>query len=129
MAQVFIIHADEDKDFAKDLADRLARAGIEVWFPADQILPGDNWAKKMGAALDRSNALVVVVSPASAESRWVRQTISYALGTPRYRDRVIPVVVKPTKGMPWFLGQLKPMRASKDRSRLSRQIVRKLQTA
>ena len=48
--QVFISHAAKDRELATRLALQLAQAGFAVWYAAEDIAPGDNWAKKMGKA-------------------------------------------------------------------------------
>jgi hypothetical protein len=59
--QVFISHSSKDKPIARQLAHRLSEAGLKVWFPEDEILPGDNWAKKVGQALEESDLMVVLI--------------------------------------------------------------------
>ncbi len=53
---------------ARQLAHRLSDAGLKVWIPEDEILPGDNWAKKVGQALEESDLMVVLVTPQAFES-------------------------------------------------------------
>jgi TIR domain len=50
--RVFLSHAQKDSALARRLAGRLTRAGFTVWIPGEEITAGDNWAKKMGKALD-----------------------------------------------------------------------------
>lgn len=124
--KVYLSHAEEDRDFARDLASRLEGEGIDVWFAANEILPGENVALIVGRALQNSDAMVVLVSPAAARSEWVRNEISFAIGSPRYKDRLIPVVLRPTRGMPWVLQQLTQIEACKDPKRLGREIASRL---
>jgi hypothetical protein len=49
--KVFLSYADADKEFVKDLASRLSKAGYEVWDPDWEVLPGDNLPLKIGEAL------------------------------------------------------------------------------
>ena len=51
--RVFISHSSEDTPVARQLARRLSEAGLNVWVPEDEILPGDNWAKKVGRLVGR----------------------------------------------------------------------------
>ena len=125
--KVFISHVSKDRALAKYLADELNQGGFEVWRAEEQILPGENWALKIGHALEESDAMVVLVSPDSVASPSVRNEINYALGASNYAGRVIPVVVRPTKEMPWFLRTLKPLRLGKDRVKVSKSIIDGLQ--
>jgi hypothetical protein len=108
--KVFLSHARKDGDLARQLADRLARGGFEVWNSQDEVAPGDNWAKKVGAALDDSELMVILLTPGALESDWLRQDIEFALGTKRFEGRVFSVFVGPTlqagKDMPWILLKL-----------------------
>jgi hypothetical protein len=65
--QVFISHSSKDTPVARQLARRLSKAGLKAWFAEDEILPGDNWAKKIGEALEESDLMVVLVTPHTFE--------------------------------------------------------------
>jgi len=69
----------------------------------EEILPGENFSLEVGKALERSEAIIILLSPDSVESSNVRSEIAYALSSPKFEGRVFPVVVKPTSGIPWFL--------------------------
>ena len=76
--KVFLSHARKDSDLARQLADHLARAGFVVWSPEEEISPGDNWAKKIGKALDDSELMVILLTPKALESDFLRQDIEFA---------------------------------------------------
>ena len=71
--QVFISHSSKDKLFARQLADRLSLAGFDAWVPEGKILPGDNWASAIGDALEKSDLMVVLVTPHAFESEWLKE--------------------------------------------------------
>lgn len=75
---MFISHSSEDRNIAHQLADRLSATGIDVWRD-DEILPGENWAMKVGEALERSDLMVVLVTPNSSRSESVSREVQYAL--------------------------------------------------
>ena len=127
--RVFISHSHEDRELADYLADRLSEAGHAVWRPEEQLLPGDNFALKTGQALAESDAMVILVSPQSVRSQSVRGEINYALGSPNYAGRVIPVMVRPTKDMPWFLRTLDAVEVGTNRDQASKSIIDALQPA
>jgi hypothetical protein len=95
--RIFISHAAADQGIAKNLAKRLSAAGLDVWDPGRDVLLGDNWAIKTGEALAQSDAVLVLLSPDSVDSEWVRHEIDYALGSMKLRGRLLPVVVRPTE--------------------------------
>jgi TIR domain len=108
--KLFLSHSPKDADLARQLAARLSRAGFVVWTPEAEVSPGDNWAKKIGKALDESDLMVFLVSPGALESDTLRQDMQFALGTKRYAGRVYSVFVgsasAAAKGMPWILRAL-----------------------
>lgn len=130
--RIFISYVDSDEEFAEDLASRLSDAGHEVWYSGNRILPGDNWGLKLGEALDESDAMIVLLSPAALNSNQVRGEISFAMGSPRYCDRLIPVQIAtiPPENVPWILGKIKLIRfGPQNRDRAVRQIVERLEKA
>jgi hypothetical protein len=121
--KVFISYSGADEKLADELRIALARHDIEVWNPASQIAPGENWGLKYGKALQNSDAVVVLVSPESVKSDWVRHEIEYALSSPQFRDRLVPVIVKPTEEMPWILSKQQVIRATKNSDETARRIA------
>ena len=111
--QVFISHASKDKAVARHLAHRLTDAGLKVWIPEDEILPGDNWAKKVGEALEESDLMVVLITPHAFESEWLKEEIQYALTSEHYQGRLIPVFLgdktETSTDVPWILRKLNPV--------------------
>jgi hypothetical protein len=125
-AKVFLSYAADDRDLARSLAADIAKAGYNVWSDLN-VLPGDNFAAQAGEALDASDAMVVIVSPASAESEHVQREVEFAIGSERFARRVIPVIAKPTKKMPWILERLQPVRSTSDPKEISRRVVAALE--
>ncbi len=116
--QVFISHSRKDKLLARRLAQCLSEAGLNVWSAEDHIFPGDNWAKKVGQALEESELMVVLVTPHAFESEWLTEEIQYALTEHRYKGRLIPVFLgaesESISDMPWILRKLDAVRLEAD---------------
>jgi len=108
--RAFLSYAHEDDEVAAALAKQLAKAKVQVWNPSRDVDPGENWSLKMGEALEKADVLIVLFSPNSAKSPWIRREVEYALTSPRLEGRLIVVEVKPTKNMPWILRKLQPIR-------------------
>ena len=121
--KVFLSYSEEDREVAKQLSSQLAKSGFEVWDRAEALFPGDNWPLRIGEALQESNAMVVLISPKSMKSDWVRHEIDYALGSARYKGRLIPVVLKPTRGMPWILKKFPMVQLQQGLPKAIRQIA------
>jgi hypothetical protein len=100
----------------------LRDAGLQVWDPEREILPGADWTLSLGKALDSASAVVVFISPEAIESRSVTREIEYALGAKHLRGRLIPVVVRPARHAPWILQSLQSLRYE-DPGKTAQQIV------
>jgi hypothetical protein len=85
---VFLSHSFEDKDFAERLAKRLRRFGVTVFDPGQDISAGEDWQKRILAAI-RSASTVVFVIP-SREG--VGKNALMELGAARaLGKRIVPV--------------------------------------
>lgn|SRR5690348_4201994 len=124
--QVFLSYVQADEAFAKALSAQLIRRGISVWTTDYDLLPGDNVWLRIGDALQKSNAMVVLISPDSMRSEYVRHEIEYALGNPNYAGRVFPVEVRPAKNIPWILQNFKTFDGREGAAKLSESIAHAL---
>ena len=100
--KVFLSYAHHDEKPARELAQWLKKQGLGVWSDED-FAPGDNLHEKIGKALSQADAMVVLISPQSVESKFVQSEIDFALTQPRFRNRLIPLVLRPTENIPWIL--------------------------
>ena len=91
--KVFISYSEADKKWAHLLRSRLTQESFETWDSANDIAPGENWMLKSGKALQNADAMIVLLPPDSAKSDWVRSEIEYALSSPQFRGRVIPLLL------------------------------------
>ena len=120
--KVFLSYTDSDRGPAQQIANQLRKAGLDVWDPAEEILPGADWNMELKTALDTSEAFVVLISPEAMKSRWISYEIGYVLGAKQFEGRLIPVVIRPTKRAPWILESLHPVRYESP-SKTGRKIV------
>lgn len=111
---IFLSYSQKDQKLAHALSAGLSEAGYEVLDPANEISPGENWHLQLGKALERSDAMVVLLSPDALASHTVRSDIEYALSSSQFRDRLIPVLVRPTAEIPWILRKRQFIRVSKN---------------
>jgi hypothetical protein len=90
---VFLSYSRRDAEVAARLVSDLEARGFDVWRDTDDIRGGEVWRASIAEALDRTAAVVLLVSPNSAVSKNVSREISLAdvSHTP-----VIPVLVAPT---------------------------------
>lgn len=109
--KVFISHAETDAKTALRLATALREVGLDPFVAEDEMYPGDNWAEVIGRGLAEAEAMIVLLSPESLRSRWVRNEISHALGEQRFEHRLLPLVLGsrddlPADLVPWPLHRM-----------------------
>jgi adenylate cyclase len=71
MADIFVSYSRSDRSRVAPLVAALEAQGWTVWWDPD-ITPGDEFDALIGAELEKARAVVVVWSPASVDSRWVK---------------------------------------------------------
>jgi len=87
--QIFISYAREDQDFVLKLATDLRERGIRVWVDQWEISAGEDWDKAIDDALRRLPYFLIVLSPASIDSREVRGELRTALDLDKH---IIPLI-------------------------------------
>jgi hypothetical protein len=116
--KVFISHGTTDNHLAKQVADSLREAGFDAWLDVEQVFLGDNWPAQVGQALEKSEAMVVLLTPDSVRSEQISRDVAYDLGSLNYEYRLVPVLVGepdvlPEEEIPWVLRRLSPVRVPK----------------
>ncbi|MGH9842248.1 MAG: toll/interleukin-1 receptor domain-containing protein [Blastocatellia bacterium] len=105
--QVFISHSGETEGLVRRIAKALEEEGLRAWDPYFEVLPGDNMPEMTAKALAESEAMVVLLTPESINSRWVQSDIDYAIGHTAYTNRLVPVIVDSSiKDAPGILKRL-----------------------
>jgi hypothetical protein len=81
---VFLRHSSKDKPVVRDVAERLRKDGLRVWFDEWEIRPGDSIPAKIEEGLERSRVLVLCVSANAfgSDPDWAQ----LESGTFRFRD-------------------------------------------
>lgn len=79
---VFLSHSAKDKEVVRDVAERLRKDGVKVWFDEWVLKPGDSIPSKIEEGLERSRVLVLCMSANAFGSDWAQ----LESGTFRFRD-------------------------------------------
>ena len=58
------------------------------------IRGAQQWHDEIGTALNRCDWFLLVLSPQSVRSAWVKHELVYALQANRYRGRIIPILYR-----------------------------------
>jgi tetratricopeptide (TPR) repeat protein len=95
--RIFISYSREDADFADRLQADLHARGHDVWGGRLQLEGGRDWADMIDMAIDRCEALIVVLSPDALASERVRTEYGYAQD---HGKRIIPLLVRQVPQMP-----------------------------
>src|SRR5262245_3314838 len=91
MPRVFISHSTADRAFVEhEIVQVLDRHGIDRWYCQDDIQSAADWEEKIRRGLELCDWFLVVMSPRSLASRWVRAEVHWALD--ERPDRIVPVL-------------------------------------
>ena len=105
---IFLSHSGEDTPFARELAQLLRPAGVDVWLDVERLEPGDRWGQKIEDGLRQATAMVLYVGKSGVQ-HWVDQEVRVALDrSTRDPDfRLIPVLGEGSnpEDLPLFLKQ------------------------
>lgn len=104
--EVFLSHSSKNEEIASRVSKTLVAHGIPVWYSSTNIVTADQWLDAIGSALRRCDWFIVLLSPASVGSKWVRLELSYALRHSQYDNHVLPVTIEECdyEKLSWTLG-------------------------
>ena len=110
--KVFLSHLSTNKDLVRKISDELKKWDMDLWDDTYEIYPGDNWAQVTSQALEESQAMIVLLTPESLDSKWINWAIDFALSNAAYKHRLIPVLVGDPNSferekIPWIFKHLK----------------------
>lgn len=104
--KIFISHAMADNELVSEFAAQLRNEGFEVFSPDRDVLPGENLARRVADAIERADAMVVIGSEDAGKSHSVLWEVNFALGSPKYKNRLITVLMDKDAEIPWILNRL-----------------------
>jgi hypothetical protein len=107
-SEVFISHSSLDQPFAALLTELLQRHRIPFWLSQRNLIGAQQWHDEIGAALKRCDWFVVILSPNSVASKWVKRELLFALDDDRYDGKIIPLLSQPCeyRDLSWALSLL-----------------------
>jgi hypothetical protein len=93
---IFISHSSSDKEFVRQLVYDLKNEGHVVWLDENELNAGDLLEREIHTNIHRADWFVLVVSPNSASSDWVRREVAFALTETEKRRsfKFLPVIIE-----------------------------------
>jgi hypothetical protein len=74
---IVISYSRNDREYVVRLAKYLTDSGLRCWFDHDMVR-GESFPQAIAQEIERCAALIVVMTPSAANSRWVTNEIVYA---------------------------------------------------
>jgi uncharacterized protein YjbI with pentapeptide repeats len=74
----FLSYSSTDRVFASHLYDSLGKAGVRVFWDQFDVIPGEYLDDQIVQAIREHDRLIIVLSPASMASSWVKREIELA---------------------------------------------------
>lgn len=93
--EVFISHSSREMTRAVRLVSELRRHGVKSFYSPHNLRGAQDWHDEIGGALRRCDWFIVLLTPASLKSMWVKRELVYALSERRYWKRIVPLLFKP----------------------------------
>ena len=110
--EIFLSYSHHDAALARKLVKTLRKHGVATWYSQQHVSGAEQWLDQIGAALDRCDWFVVLLTPAAVSSKWVKRELTYALDQDRYVGRIVPLLVKECdyQNLAWPLRTLQMIR-------------------
>ncbi|MCC6365793.1 MAG: toll/interleukin-1 receptor domain-containing protein [Bryobacterales bacterium] len=104
-AEVFVSHSSKNIAFVNRIVGVLAEHEVKSFLSKANIRGAQEWHDEIGAALERCDWFLLVLSPQAVESEWVKRELMFALEEKRYKGRILPVIYKTceAKKLSWTL--------------------------
>ena len=124
--EAFLSHSSLDQEFADELAEVLRAHGVPVWYSRTNIVGAQQWHDEIGAALGRCDWFIVLLSPASVQSMWVKRELIFALQQNQYQHRIVPVLLEPCEfdRLSWVLSSYQMVDFTQARSEAFGELLR-----
>lgn len=89
---VFISYSRKDDPLMRKIAFHLRDKGFKIWVDNEKLIPGTAaWEESIENAIKNAFIVIVILSPDSKSSEWVRREITYA---DQFNKRIFPVLVR-----------------------------------
>jgi len=88
----FMSYSREDTAKQRRVVKELRERGINIWVDIENLTPGTpTWEREIEKAIRGAMGIIVLLSPESNNSEWVRREISFG---EQHRKRIFPVLIE-----------------------------------
>jgi hypothetical protein len=101
--KIFVSYSRVDSRFALKLAEDLQQEGLHIWIDQSDIPPSEPWDKEIEKALEASECILVILSPAAVSSSNVLNEINYGI---EEHKPILPVVISSNVKKPFNIRRL-----------------------
>lgn len=95
MTEVFLCHADEDRESAEQIRRSLLRRGMTVWNYRTDIQTSQDYHTAIAQGIESTDNVLFMLSPHSAQSAYCQRELAQALAL---QKRIIPILAAPIDG-------------------------------
>lgn len=93
LSDVFISHAQPEKDLRNQIVRTLAQYNITCWSPQTDVKSGQDWNKAVEEGIEQTDNFVFFITPYTVANDFFRRCLRHANN---YNKRIIPLLVLPT---------------------------------
>ena len=97
MRKVFISYSRKDGELVDKIVEEMEKAGLDVWLDREAIRAGNTWKVQIVEGIESCLAFVLMLSPNSAVSKYVRTEIDLAQET---EHPFLPLMLEPVSVIP-----------------------------
>jgi len=88
----FISYSRADTSQKQNIIKQLRARGVNLWVDIENLIPGTPaWEREIERAIRSAKGIIVLLSPDSNNSEWVRREISFA---EQHEKRIFPVLIE-----------------------------------
>ncbi len=106
-ARLFVSHSAKDRRFVERLTRTLDGHQLRYWYSERHIIGAQQWHDEIGRALATCNWFLLVLSPNSVKSKWVKHELLFALEQKAYKGHIVVIDLRRAnfKKLSWTLSQ------------------------
>lgn len=93
MTRIFVSYSRSDQEPAEHIANELKAHGADVFIDLQRLTAGEDFVGRLGKEISAADVFVLLLSPRSVESRWVKAEVNWAF---TQEKRILPVLLEET---------------------------------